>query len=203
MSNSEIRTPYLAAMKIAVDFLEKTEEGYARNAIAGSLRRKKSDVGDIEIVCIPAYRSEYDLFGTLIQSVRLLDLWLEEVYDTGDYQLATITDKNGRQYQLNGSSLKKIQHVASGLCIDLYITTQPQWGAIYTLRTGSAEFSHWLVTPRKYGGAMPSNLKLFEGLLRNEEQIIPTPEEVDFFAALKVPWLHPELRTRAGVQVTA
>jgi hypothetical protein len=42
------------------------------------------------------------------------------------------------------------------IAIDLFIVLPPaQFGAFFAIRTGTAEFSQWLVTPREKGGAIP------------------------------------------------
>ena len=71
---------------------------------------------------------------------------------------------------------------------------------IFALRTGSAEFSHRLVTPQEYGGAMPTCMSCRDGRLwtvphaeaqKDEETALDTPEELDVFAALNLPWIEP------------
>lgn len=74
-------------------------------------------------------------------------------------------------------------------------------GAILAIRTGPADFSHWLMTPRSKGGGMPAYLREKNGALwRIEESgsptMIATSEESDFFAALGIHWIEPQYRER-------
>lgn len=66
---------------------------------------------------------------------------------------------------------------AGGVGVDLFIASRETWGCVATIRTGSADFTHWLVTPRRQGG------RAFE-----------TREELDVFAALDVAWVEPAER---------
>jgi DNA polymerase/3'-5' exonuclease PolX len=148
----------------------------SRIAIAGSLRRCKPDVGDIEIVCIP--RIEPDLFGNPIMASGRISHDLEVEYG---YELL----KDGEHF--------KQFYAAPELKCDLFITTPEQWGVIFAIRTGSAEFSHKLVTPKKYGGYLPSYLNVKDGRVWNMAQAMSTPEEKDFFDLCGL-WVEPKDR---------
>ena len=69
------------------------------------------------------------------------------------------------------------------------------WGVLYTIRTGPADFSHKLVTPRLHGGWMPAGMHVKDGALWDRGAIVETPTEEAFFAALGLPYLAPEQRT--------
>ena len=69
-----------------------------------------------------------------------------------------------------------------------------QWGWIYALRTGPGDYTHWLVTPKRFGGGLPGHIELRHGALWNHSTLVPTPEEEDLFKALDIPFVKPELR---------
>jgi DNA polymerase/3'-5' exonuclease PolX len=144
-----------------------------RIEIAGSLRRLKPDVGDIEIVCIP--KIEYDLLGN-------------EYYKP--FQIERILGRDGFEMpRFNGEHFKQFD---TGPCnCDLFITTPEQWGVIFTIRTGPADFSHRLVTQRNKGGLLPSYLRVKDGRIWHGDQALGTPEEKDVFALLRLPWIEP------------
>ena len=94
----------------------------------------------------------------------------------------------------NGPRYKQIQ-LPEGINLDLFIVQPPaQWGVIYLIRTGSAEFSHRFVTPRKHGGLLPSHLCVKDGAIWSNNHIIETPQERDVFDLAGVPWIEPEKR---------
>lgn len=171
--------PYAEALKIAAGVVEDLTPCCERIEIAGSLRRKKPEVGDIEIVCIAKFTpAGFDLLGEPCPGRSLLEEYV------GSYQLG-----------LNGPWQKKL--ILASIDVDLFITTPEKWGVIYTIRTGSSDFSKWLVTDRQHGGALPSHLVVKDGRLRFRYggKEIDTPEETDFFKAINLRWIHPEQRT--------
>jgi DNA polymerase/3'-5' exonuclease PolX len=144
--------------------------------IAGSVRRRKPTVGDIEIVAIPKSYNTDNLFGesTIIG------------YQTDD-AVKYLMEDGGSQLIKNGDRYKQIA-LPEGINLDLFLVLPPaQWGVIYTLRTGPAEFNKWIVTKRKYGGALPSDCKMKDGAIRRGGQIIPMPAERDFLSFLGLP----------------
>jgi DNA polymerase/3'-5' exonuclease PolX len=142
-----------------------------RAEIAGSLRRGKLEVGDIEIVVMPK------------------DAWFE-------FRVPGLFDccvfiKNGTRY-------KKII-LAEGIVLDLFIVLPPaQWGVIFTLRTGPAEFSYWIVNRRSCGGRLPSDCRVRDGQVSRNGAPLPMPEEEDFLRLLELDGLAPSER---GAQV--
>ena len=154
--------------------------GCERIAVAGSVRRGKSDVHDLELVCVPKLVTVADLFGAPANSYSMLDAELHRHY------LSNRQIKGGEKY--------KQFALPEGINLDLFITTTEQWGWIFVLRTGHKDFGHWLVTPRRYSGALPGYIKPQGGWLTNGNGPIRTPEESDVFRVLGVEWIEPELR---------
>lgn len=167
------KMPFDEAFAIANRIVEILQPGCQRIEIAGSVRRKKPEVGDIEIVCVPVILEEAGVW-----TVSRLDALLPQV--------------KGARLK-NGELYKQIL-LPEEICLDLYITTLAQWGVIFTLRTGSAEFSRRLVTIRQKGGLLPSYLRVREGRVWAGEHALETPEEVDVFKALNLQWIAPEKR---------
>jgi DNA polymerase/3'-5' exonuclease PolX len=177
---SKTPMPYQFALEQAQAFVEYARPACERIEIAGSLRRKKPEVGDIEVVCIPRYRPG-GLFNDSPVS-ELDDLMMAKypiIKGKDHYQQYVLT--NDPQY--------------GDIHLDLFITTPACWGVNFTLRTGSADFSHWLVTWRKNGGALPSNMYVRDARLCLASGPIDTPEEKDFFKAIGLGWIEPEQRT--------
>lgn len=147
----------------------------SRIELAGSLRRQKENVGDIEIVCIP--RESTNLLGESIRNAE---------------QISSTLTGGGYKLLKDGEHFKQF-YVAPDLKCDLFITTPECWGVIFTIRTGSAEFSHKLVTQRKYGGYLPSNLNVKDGRIWNGNEVLNTPEEKDVFNLCGL-WVEPKDR---------
>jgi DNA polymerase/3'-5' exonuclease PolX len=151
-----------------------------RVEIAGSVRRRQSDVHDIEIVVTPRFST--DLFGDPNPNAPTqLDIVLSSMNNL-------LNVKSGPRY-------KQYAIVGQDINLDLFVVRPPaEWGVIFALRTGPAEYSHFLVTPRPQGGALPSHLSIHDGAVWQGSAILPTPEEIDFFDLLHLPYLEPQER---------
>ncbi len=171
------RLPLSIAEGLASNLMAMLLPFIDRLAVAGSVRRRKADVGDIEIVCIP--RAEFNLLG--------------ESYRT-DMKIEAAIYEAGFKFIKNGERFKQFD---MGPCkVDLFITTPECWGMIYTIRTGSAEFSHRLVTPKSMGGLLPSDMQVENGRIkhRGTGQLYATPEEEDVFSVIGLEYIPPEMR---------
>jgi len=81
------------------------------------------------------------------------------------------------------------------LAVDLFSVLPPaQWGVIMMIRTGPAEFSRRLVTPRGSGGLLPDGLRVRDGAIWDGEHAIATPEEDDVWRVLGLAPVAPEDR---------
>lgn len=171
------KIPLARALELADLLYCDLAPGCKRLEIAGSIRRRKQEVGDIELVGIPLFGM--NLFGD--PSENLLLPILANLCDRGLLSLV----KGGKKYR---------QYIMPwhGDCkLDLFLCSLKTWGAIFTIRTGPAEFSKRLVTQRQHGGLMPSHLHEKHGRLWNDTKALETPEEQDFFAALGIDWIEP------------
>lgn len=171
------RTPLPVIRPVADRIIEFLRPHCRRIEVAGSIRREKPLVGDIEIVAIPI--RPMTLFGEeLFDRPTSLDRFLD--------QLGRITfSKRGARYQ---------QFTAGRYTVDLFLPTADTWGSVFTIRTGSWEFSRWLVTSQAAGGAKPNEVVFQDGRLLANGRLLDTPEETDVFAALGLAWIEPRLR---------
>lgn len=175
-----------------------------RIEVAGSIRRGKPDVGDIELVCVPRVAVIRDMFGGDAGiGANALDALCTQLLE--DQALAYRFDKRG--VRAWGSRYKRALFCARGVtfALDIFAVLPPaQWGVIYTLRTGPGDFSKRLVTARQQGGAMPSHMRVKDGVLRSGNgKTVSTPEEAHFFAALGLPYIPPAERTVKRLETEA
>ncbi|HXI16215.1 MAG TPA: hypothetical protein VNM48_07575 [Chloroflexota bacterium] len=194
MGDPKQRVPLAEAEAIAQELVGRLALACSRLEIAGSIRRRRPDVGDIELVAVPRRDAPVitDLFGTRHDGppVNLLDALCLELLIKNE--LRDRPDKNGRP--AFGERYKRLSYKGVGL--DLFSVFEPaQFGVIYTIRTGSAEFSQRLVTPRLMGGWLPVGMSVKDGALWDRGRLIETQEEVEFFRAIGAEFLPPERRT--------
>lgn len=177
---------YIEAAAIAITMRDAIQGLCNRVEIAGSLRRHRPEIGDIELVIEPKpLPPDVELFNRLAPESPERDAAISLAPALFELQ------RLGARLVSGGSRLKKLYMPDYGIQVELYIVLPPaQWGVLFTIRTGSANFSHWAVTPRKYGGGLPSYLSVSNGAVHNSKgEIIPTPDEADFLRILELEYL--------------
>lgn len=149
--------------------------------IGGSVRRKKPEVKDIELVCIPVFdqvpTGQMSFEGDPITSFE--NLLFEHI--------ATNDDK----YDIIKMGEKYAQIEVSGIKVDVFTATFRTWGYIFMLRTGPAEFSKWVVTELKKNGLEPKDGEVF-----HHGTPCTIPSEEDLFFLLGIDYIEPENRRR-------
>jgi DNA polymerase/3'-5' exonuclease PolX len=173
------KVPYATAMAAAQSLLTVLDPFCARLLIAGSLRRGLRAVGDVELVVIPAFEPILDLFGE--PSGLFRTMLVDGLADVG----ITTFRKNGPKFK---------QFTWQDLPVDLFIASVETWGCVATIRTGSADFAHWLVTSTSQGGACPVLYRFQDGRMEQGATPLQTPEERDVFALLRLDWVEPSDR---------
>lgn len=195
MSNGE-RYSFGQAYSFANRMVDLLRPECERIEVAGSLRRKKRDVGDVEIVLIPK-PLKVGLFG-------------EDFF--GAARISYVLLESGFQLPKNGDYYKQAYESERDIHFDIFLTTPEKWGCVFTIRTGGAFFTHKLVTSRQQKGFCPSNLGFVDGRIRYGKHILnadkkiwvfvpdknkdplETPEEEDVFKVLGLDWIDPEKR---------
>lgn len=170
------------ALKIANGLVADFSPYCERVAIAGSVRRNKPEVKDIEIVAIPKLVPDqigmFTGFDFPDEPAPLRSALDDALVGIGRFI------KNGERY-------KQIV-LNDGINLDLFLVLPPaQFGVIYVIRTGPSDFSHWIVTPRKHGGALPSNAQVKDGVVWQCGKALEMPEERDFLEFLGLGWIEP------------
>lgn len=110
------------AKAIAEELMPLLRPGCNRIAIAGSILRQKPDVGDIELLVIP---NEY------------LDRVIEGLIGHGI--LAMRLNKRGSR--TFGPQNKLMVHCPSGMGVDIFSSTEENWGMSLFVRTGPKEWN--------------------------------------------------------------
>ena len=175
-----MKVPYSEAKKIADDLLVLLGGHFERLETAGSLRRKKDLIGDIELVGIPKPVQVQGLFGTyevpsIEPIVGLMGAFGYTVEKAGDKYLKFVAEHQ--------------------MSVDLFICGPKTWGCIFMIRTGSAEFARKMVTKISRGGWCPNDMRFLDGRLLRDGNLLDTPEEIDVFRELGTAYVPPEQRS--------
>lgn len=158
---------YNKALEIAEKVKKQLEPYCERIEIAGSIRRKKLEVGDIEMVAIP---KPYGVGLLRSGIVLVVEKWKK----------------------VRGSfPCKYTQRILpEGIKLDLFFATKENWGQILAIRTGSAEYSHQVLAI----GWVKAGYKSKEGTLYKGDTPIEVREEIDLFKLIGIEYVKPELR---------
>jgi len=176
------------AETIANSVLSHIRPALTRGEIAGSIRRKKDIVGDIEIVAISEQREEL---------LRLLS-------DCG--QLIKPGVPGVVPWVFKPTSKYIRLRLNEGMNLDLFMATPQNWGGLFLMRTGSAVDN----SGNPFSGFVPSIFKRWKvmsggGRMTDCMPTMPTgeqlwvPEEQDFFDLLEMNFVPPELRASKNI----
>ena len=151
----------------------KTIDAYCtRVEVAGSIRRRRPSVNDIDIVVQPKPNS-------WVQLIKAIRREFDAVTEKQGEKLATLyvpfAGKPGQGY----------------LQIDLYRANRNTWGILLLIRTGSAEHNIYLA---KLAIRKGYRLAYSKGLLNEGGKIIASETEQDVFQALGLDYIPPEER---------
>lgn len=201
------RHPLAVAREAAEALRDLLEPACTRIAIAGSIRRERPEVKDIELVCVPRVDLEAGA-----------NLWGDpEPVDRFEERLTALMMQAHARRDFDGLAIREVELVradGSIVCthrngpaykallwrripVDLFVVRPPaDWGVIFTIRTGPADWSQRLVTDcqRRF-------YRVEGGRLLHHGQHVPCPEERDFFAAIGQPWVTPHDRSADRVRL--
>lgn len=155
-----------------------------RLIIAGSLRRRNSEVGDVEVLYIPQLLSERDgLFDT--RQVNQADLALARLLEAG----VLAKRQNSLGSEIWGEKNKLALHRASGIPVDLFSARPANWFNLVVCRTGSAESNVRIAAAAQLKGWKWNPYG--EGFTDRQGNLIPVRSERDAFELIGLPYLEP------------
>lgn len=140
-----------------------------RVTVAGSIRRRRPFVNDIDLVLIPKPEAALTI-DSLLAGMGIV--------------------------QLNGPKIKRLRlptntHIAT-IAVDIYLATPETWPTLLLIRTGSKQHNIMLCTlARTKGCQLKAN---GEGLFNSNGDRIAGDTEDSIFAALGLPYIEPSAR---------
>ena len=165
------------ALVVADRVLDVLRPVSLRVEVAGSVSRRRTDVGDLEVVCIPGEVACPDLF--VADATCRSQAWIRAVDGLG---LAVKGDPvSGKYIQVT---------LAEGINLDLFLARTVNWGLILAIRTGSARFSHEVLAR----GWCAAGYRSSEGMLWAAGRPVPVREEAELFEKIHQPWVEPRDR---------
>ena len=169
MSATADRIPLAQAEMIAAKMAAKLRPHCIQIEIAGSVRRKRPTIGDIEIVCVPKPYDASPLFAS---------------------GLATVVNQWPK---VRGELPCKYtqRRLPEGIALDLFMVEPAGFGLQLAIRTGSAAWSHEVLAKAWVRAGFHSE----GGLLRRRDvSVVPVKSERQLFDLISLPWTPPEQR---------
>lgn len=209
----KVRVDRASALIRANQLIRLLEPACEQIAVAGSIRREKPIIGDIELVAIPKIETvtiagQNGMFdaGTAPQETELnrLDQRIQDLIAQEElYFVRPYSDEKG----IDGPRQKKLwTFVTTGprllrqpVQVDLFVVRPPaQWGAILAIRTGPAEWNKALMSYIRYYTRWRQDAgRLVCQYTGIEAQ---TPTEDSYFRLLRLPVVPPYQRSEHWIR---
>ena len=177
-------------MKVAAELCAALKPVCERLIVAGSLRRRKPTVGDVEILYIGKTEVRQDLADMFASiTVNLADEAISALEKSGTLERR----KNVNGSEMYGPKNKLMRHRASGLPVDLFAAAEKTWWVSLVVRTGSKEMNLRLTTGAQRKGA---TLNAYgSGVTWSDGTKTDATSERHVFELCGVEYLEPENRT--------
>lgn len=175
--------PFSKAAQVANYIYSRLSFHCQRIDIAGSIRRLRPDVKDIEIVCIPNQEEKQsDLFGN--KEMITDRAFVEALADITD--IVILGNVNGRYMKIRTSS-----KICPGIHLDLFMPDPADYFRQLAIRTGSADYAHQVLANawRRKGWVGVHGMGL-----RREEECFNTGKDKNtwkLYASIEKPTLPP------------
>jgi len=173
MSATTNRLPLAEAEAIAARVLAQLKPHCRLIDLAGSIRRQRPTIGDIEIVCVPLPYDATPLFASGLTTV--VNQWPKV---RGDLPC--------RYTQ---------RLLPEGIKLDLFMVERNGYGLQLAIRTGSADWSRQVLARSWVRAGYHSE----NGLLRRAGgSVVPVHTEKHLFNLINLPWVDPQDREVKG-----
>lgn len=190
-----MKYPRALALEVTKEIVEALRPHCDRLIVAGSLRRRKEEVGDIEILYISHFSESadpIDLFGGTIRVNQTEEMIRQLCADRGIIK----PRRNVCGSEMWGPWNKLGTHIKTGIPIDLFATTHRAWFNYLVCRTGSkennmriasaAQAKGWAWKP--YSSGFVRTKPLYAG---DQEKTHTVHSEEDVFKFVGLPYLEP------------
>jgi len=172
------------AMAVAAELCRELKPFCARLIVAGSLRRRKPMVGDVEILFVPMFREVADgLFET--KQENQAEIAIDRLLRVG-----VLSKRIGAAGSTSwGEKNKLAVHEHSKVPVDLFTATEANWFNYLVCRTGGAENNVEIASAAQRKGWKWNPYGA--GFTDEAGRIVAVASEQDVFRLAGMPWLEP------------
>lgn len=182
--NLKQKFPRAAALAAAKELCDAIKPHCERLIVAGSLRRRKEFVGDVEILFIPKFIEKKDgLFDIIVEDCvagKLEELLARNVITKRRTIMGSETW---------GAKNKLAVHITSGIPVDFFTATPENWFNYLVCRTGGAENNIIIAAAAKVMGWHWNPYG--PGFTDREGNTVPVTSELDVFRFTGQNWREP------------
>lgn len=184
-----MKYPLQDAQAVANEMILLLSGSTAQSCVAGSVRRCKPMVGDVEILYVDTMVKEPSLFDSAAFMGSATDSALQRLLD----QKIIAKRKNTKGHESWGKFNKMAVHVASGIPVDLFRTKLEWYPNSLVLRTGCGELNKLVASLAfKNGWTWRVAAHGFQNCM-GAWSIVTS--EADVFKFVGLPYLEPHERT--------
>jgi len=193
---TKTKYPRRMALDVAREMIAAIKPACHELVIAGSLRRRNAEVGDVEVLYIPKVveiADPEDFFGRKIKA-NAVDLELDKLLAADS--ICRRPKSNGQTTW--GDANKLSVHLASGVPVDFFAASHENWWNLLVCRTGGMESNISIATAAKergwqwcpYGPGFRSEAPSGKGPEWSTWKVVKSEREVFEFVDLKYkePW---------------
>lgn len=145
-SVAKVKWPRSAALEVAKELCARLKPHCKKLIVAGSLRRRKAEVGDVEILYVSRMAERpLDMFST--QLVSLADEEITKMLDDG-----SLTKRPSKTGSTAWGDKNKLAVHRSGMPVDLFSTVDESWCNYLVCRTGPANSNTRIATEAQRRG---------------------------------------------------
>ena len=187
---SKGKFPREKALEVARELYNSLQLHCARIKVAGSLRRGLRFVSDIEFVIIPKIElRDDDLFGDKKTAVDHTAHKIDEMVTWSTLGKR----RNSSGSEMWGAKNKLAVHTNSGIPVDFFFTTEPNWVMTLFVRTGPKALNIKIATlAKRKGWRLEAYGSGFVNLA--EQKYWPVAREEDIFKFAGLPFVPPDRR---------
>lgn len=185
----KVKVPLAAAEKVADELMEMLSPLCKKCVIAGSIRRQKSMVSDIEILYIPKMTTIIPAGQLLPVRVSAMEVAISYMRLGGLLALRPSTT-GGTSF---GPHVKFMVHVPTDIAVDFFATTAKRWYNSLVCKTGGKKSNKIISTAAlKMGYSWATSTEGFVN--KSTGSIVPVKSEKDVFDFVRLHYLRPEDR---------
>lgn len=190
MMSDRPKFPRDRALVVAREICQALKPITERLIVAGSLRRGKVEVGDIEIVYVPKFALLPDPNDLLQHPVRtdLVEDWLARVMPPASDFLRKRPNSEG--HFTWGAQNKLAVHVGSGIPVDFFASQGENYWTLLVCRTGSRENNERICNAAIARGLKWDPYHGFRDRVSGELLAVPRSER-EVFTRVGLPYLAP------------